>query len=1109
MEFEKVCNVFPAPADAITVPKGFKLKSALKGISRASVSTAGLNMRARRSVVNAELSALIHLIRATPGLVGPKCPALLAAAGMARAELLSFFRHADSLGIQDASYVGGETAASSGAPVSVTATRASIAVRKDTRAYFIAEHFADARIGELVQTLETAGNLFLSHQQIVNAYFKEFITGPDLKALVPMFNECGAAIDVFKNFFDSFVADLEQVRDGSAADSLAAGGDDDSTVVKGGEVTSSMHLTNLLLTDSQLDGFRLNWDRVVALASSQQMGSYIKNSPCAPMFDRLMERMSAVCSRSLCVDRCQWLYRSHFSLHNVAWFRESLMNAFTMTYKNPYSSAQHAFAFFSPFYRVEWSLHSDCPEEKSPIVTQTLMICQTMLSELTTFLMTLLRHLWEHYTALEMQYSPVEAIKRVERAVQLKKDTSDNSDQHEALPGCESEQWAAGSISKLVLLRNHVASLVHAAAAVGILNISTKSYNVVAYIHSHILEVFREKMHNIFGNVKGSAMSRPSIAVNKLMAGCRAMQYVVSFIGNSAKGVNAAFTFSSIVRDVFFQECGNAMLSIPPPGTATPIGAPLPSVNIKSGVTTAATGGGGGGGKQQSLIFKISSWITELIRNFCLPGSGVIWSPTLRTFINAHNRNLLKGSDHKHATTAVELFLDLEELKSIASLVGAQGVRAIESHLLVVVETQLKELSKLVYANRVQLSEFAQSHCVGSIQTLEAPVIGSTILESAMEALTQIGVVLHVRDLLHSALAHVIRVRADDLRTSTATALGAVDTWAALGQLQPLHCLAAASGVYPFSSCGSLNGGGVQDLALVASLSSIDLTSMQQQALYTHFPALSAAINLSQKWSHSVYLPQVAAFDGNEHCIQYAISKLSFFLFAQNQLEGWRNRASQLQHNHQEGGEGDRSSKGSTHGGTSTRGGGSVVSASEVTSSEQKTNRSSSSVAGSDEMDDDDDDNDTDGKPNVVSEAGSSSSSSASSSNTIQSPQFKPQTLTGSQMRAKYKEYVSTYIQMAAHTILLVSRRCSDSYQESSVNPVLDNIPYRSMAAQLVYFIQITPDATMDMLESYFPHGAIQSGTIDVALGKQCAADVLRAFPAFGDVIIDNASERD
>lgn len=87
----------------------------------------------------------------------------------------------------------------------------------------------------------------------------------------------------------------------------------------------------------------------------------------------------------------------------------------------------------------------------------------------------------------------------------------------------------------------------------------------------------------------------------------------------------------------------------------------------------------------------------DLALEISRPGSGLIWSPTQQCFLNtAHKKHsVAELASHTNSSAASsssfpsELYLNKEELASLALVVGVQGIRTIESQLLSVLAEQV------------------------------------------------------------------------------------------------------------------------------------------------------------------------------------------------------------------------------------------------------------------------------------------------------------------------------------------------------------------------------------------------------------------------------------
>ena len=169
MELEKISATFPNVTDnaaALQLPKGLKLKVLLKTVSRTSVISAAHKQRERRSFLEAELGNLNRLIAAVPGLIAPKFPMLLAAAAMAKSEIVAYFRHAEG-----------------------------VAVRKDTKAHYVASHYYAEDISNLMSELHKAQVAIRKHRALITAYYTEFLSANDVKAVRALVSGCEDGVD--------------------------------------------------------------------------------------------------------------------------------------------------------------------------------------------------------------------------------------------------------------------------------------------------------------------------------------------------------------------------------------------------------------------------------------------------------------------------------------------------------------------------------------------------------------------------------------------------------------------------------------------------------------------------------------------------------------------------------------------------------------------------------------------------------------------------------------------------------------------------------------------------------------------------------------------------
>lgn len=592
--------VFPNSTDnlaAMQLPRGFKLKNLLKTVSRASVASAGLQQKERRSFLEAELGNLNRLFTAVPGLIAPKLPMFLAAAALAKSELVAYFRHAEG-----------------------------VVIRKDSKVHFLPAQYYAEDISLLMHEIHTAIALLRKHRDIVSAYYSEYMGENDLKILRKLATACGSGLESIHIYTDAIFAALEAVRGKSSVPP----------------------------PPGQFDGFRLDWERALAVSSSQVMSQAVR-AMVAP-FDALAQRMLYAYDRSLYCDSLDAVIDQYLDFHQIGWFRATFLSSFSVAMTDPACLSRNSWLYFLPLQHIRKSSHAECPEEVLELSTKAGIVANTMMTDIGTFVVTLVKFLWDQMNSLQAQYHPIEVGRRIERIMQSKQRgggaAAAAAASQEALPGCESEVWAKKQIEKFVLIQQHLSWLISSARTRGPFTVHNLQYNPEVYLQEQIMQYFSGRLHGLFQNTEQAPL-RFSNSFRRLLSGCLAIQHVLCQLN---------VDIGSAVQDLFFQEFQDST-QVPPPGLPVPIYVYL---------------------DKEKLIYKLGTWFVELVQRIAHAGSGLVWSPSQQLFVNATHQGA--SSDF-----AVEVFLNKDELVQLVTMVGVQGVRAIESQLLSFLADQVKK----------------------------------------------------------------------------------------------------------------------------------------------------------------------------------------------------------------------------------------------------------------------------------------------------------------------------------------------------------------------------------------------------------------------------------
>ncbi|CAM9864578.1 unnamed protein product, partial [Choristocarpus tenellus] len=73
-EVEKMLTWFPPKGVTLALPEDMRLKKYVKQLSRDAATQCGLRHRERRAYLREELRNILALVRASPGMLGPKLP---------------------------------------------------------------------------------------------------------------------------------------------------------------------------------------------------------------------------------------------------------------------------------------------------------------------------------------------------------------------------------------------------------------------------------------------------------------------------------------------------------------------------------------------------------------------------------------------------------------------------------------------------------------------------------------------------------------------------------------------------------------------------------------------------------------------------------------------------------------------------------------------------------------------------------------------------------------------------------------------------------------------------------------------------------------------------
>lgn len=497
----------------ITVERTYKLKPVLKELVKEATQKVGSLHRERRSLFRVELGTLNDLLAVCPGLLGPKFPLVVAAAALARAEILHYFNH---------------QAADGGSG------------KKDSKRTYEDSAEVVPLLGELFRLVVFARD----HESVVHNYYAQYMRECDAPAIADLVS----ALNEADPSGSAAIAPVLGAIQASTTNAGRHGGDEDAAML----------------------ALRLDWDRLAAMATCKQpaCGALAKSLE----FGTLLKRLNSVSEKSCFVGSLDGIYRDFFVPHNIWWYRGHMRELFAAEIANADANIRSSHAGLSVLYLaqcvVSMTAHEDCPEETASIGESATSFAETCLKELADYIETALRQLWEQYEALENQVLPVEAAGRLEKTGKDASSGAASSSKAgggggdggkkrlnlERLPGYESESGQrAQAIGALVSIKRNIVAVFSSFQHFGRVAVFDKEFDMEATIMRQIT-VFLERAVRNAVMKSDTDIGRPSIALHRLIVCFQAVQDVCAIVGSDAAAVFRTVLFNNFVST-----------SLPPP----------------------------------------------------------------------------------------------------------------------------------------------------------------------------------------------------------------------------------------------------------------------------------------------------------------------------------------------------------------------------------------------------------------------------------------------------------------------------------------------------------------------------------------------------------------
>ncbi|XP_050023516.1 membrane-associated protein Hem isoform X1 [Dermacentor andersoni] len=257
-----------------------------------------------------------------------------------------------------------------------------------------------------------------------------------------------------------------------------------------------------------------------------------------------------------------------------------------------------------------------------------------------------------------------------------------------------------------------------------------------------------------------------------------------------------------------------------------------------------------------------TNWYLEVLLRKVTAGH-MCYSPLHRAFVNLVH-------DGQQVPFTAEEFSDVQELRSLAELIGPYGMKFLNESLMWHIASQVAELKKIVLQNREILIELRSNYDKPEqmrelFKKLQRPRMAQHV-DSVLQRMTIVGVILCFRMLAQEALNDVLSVRIPFLLSSVADLKHHVSN----GETLVVSEMASAAGL----PCKV-------DPALVAALRSQknDLGDDEYQVACLLMVFVAVSLPKLARTEGSVYKPSLEAHTNNMHCLAHAVNALAGSLF--------------------------------------------------------------------------------------------------------------------------------------------------------------------------------------------------------------------------------------
>lgn len=566
-------------------------------------------------------------------------------------------------------------------------------------------------------------------------------------------------------------------------------------------------------------GLRLDWFRLQACCSVHRYPMHL--------FEHrdLAILMNMIVFHTRMVDDIDEMLRETSNLATFCFFSKMFDNQFHMCLEFP-AQTRYIIAFPLICSHFIDCTHELCPEERYHIGDRSLTFVNIFLDEMTKEARNIITEICDEQCMMADKLLPKHAAPQIAQVVNKRKRDKKNKNLAGELekPGMESYRRTREELTMMDKYHMALTELCFAINYCSTIDVWDRKFCPREYLTQHLESRFNKSLvAMVMYDPETNEIAKPSEL-------CSSIKAYMNVLQNIETVVNIDVT--RMFNDVLLQQTQ-----------------PQDSHGDKT------------------ITMLYSTWYLEVLLRRVSAGH-IVYSPLQRAFVSLTIEGQLPFS--------AEEYSDVVELRSLAELIGPYGVKYLSENLVWYIVSQVNELKKLVVQNKDTLlalrSNFDKSDHMRELSKRLHNV------ESVLQRVTIIGVILCFQKLVQSALSDVLEQRIPflmnsikDFKQQVANSEAMTDIQIEVTKNQIVNEMASASGL----PCRV-------DPILMAALrvQKNDMGEDEYEIACLMMVFIAVSLPRLAKMDSSTYRPSLEAHTNNIHCIATAVNCIAPAMFS-------------------------------------------------------------------------------------------------------------------------------------------------------------------------------------------------------------------------------------